>query len=72
VSPNALPRTKPRRIGKPHHKIAVNIPTPIYDKIAKRAKKAKVSFSEMAVKLLDCGLFDYEDSEQYDDHDGDG
>jgi hypothetical protein len=48
------------------HKIAVNLPEDLYRKIARRAKKAGTSFSEQAVKLLECGVFDYEDSERYD------
>jgi hypothetical protein len=52
--------------AKSHHKIAINIPEELYRKIDRRAKRAKVSFSDQAVKLLDCGEFDYEESELYD------
>jgi hypothetical protein len=42
------------------------MPTEIFENIQRRAKANGVSFSAMAVKLLECGLLDYEDSERVD------
>jgi hypothetical protein len=54
-----------------YHKIAVKMPKQIYQKIRTRAEKERVSFSVMATKMLECGLFDYEESEQYDEREQD-
>ena len=48
------------------YKIAINFPKEIYDKIKRRADKAKISVSEQAVDLVKCGLLDIEESEQHD------
>jgi len=50
-----------------HHKLAVNFPAEVYEKIKSRATHEGVSLSDMAVKLTDCGLFDYEESEAHDE-----
>jgi hypothetical protein len=55
--------TKP---GKTFKKIAVKMPASLFERIAARAIRRGVSFSEEAARLLDCGLFDYEESEQHD------
>ncbi len=47
-------------------KIAVSMPVEVFAKIAKRAKVSGTSFSEQAVDILKCGLFDLEESERYD------
>ena len=51
---------------KTHHKLAVNFPIKIYNKLVKRAIADGISLSDEAVKLIDCGLFDYEESEQHE------
>jgi hypothetical protein len=62
----AMSKAKIKAVKAKSHKIAINIPEELYRKIDRRAKRAKVSFSDQAVKLLDCGEFDYEESEMYD------
>jgi hypothetical protein len=47
-------------------KIAITMPEEIYDKIAFRADLDNMTFSKKAVELIDCGLFDYEESERHD------
>lgn len=49
-----------------HRKIAINFPEEIFLKVKQRAEDAEVSFTVMAVKLIDCGIFDYEDSERHE------
>jgi len=48
---------------KGKRKIAIEMPEELFDKIANRAKTNGLSFNAMAVQLLDCGVFDYEESE---------
>jgi hypothetical protein len=62
-------KTRPTAKGagtKTHRKIAINMPKDAFDKIAKRAKIDNVSFNQKAVELIDCGIFDYEESERYE------
>ncbi len=47
-------------------KVAIEFSEETFKKIRKRAEKEKTSFSKMAVKLIECGLFDYEDSERHE------
>jgi hypothetical protein len=47
-------------------KIAVNFPDEVYNKIDRRARTKKTSFSAMAVELVKCGLFDFEESEKHE------
>ena len=54
---------------KAFKKIAVKMPVALFEKIVLRAKRRGVSFSEEAAKLLDCGLMDYEESEQHEPED---
>lgn len=51
---------------KGKHKHAVNFPRDVYDKIKRRAKKSGRSFSDEAIDLIKCGIFDIEESESYD------
>jgi hypothetical protein len=48
---------------KGYRKVAVNFPPEIFAKVNARAAEAGVSFSSMAVRLIHCGVFDYEESE---------
>lgn len=50
-----------------YHKIAVSFPITIYQKILDRARADKVSFSDKAVELIECGLFDYEEAERHEE-----
>ena len=55
--------------NKAYKKIAVKMPVALFEKIVLRARRHGVSFSEEAARLLDCGLLDYEESEQHEpDH----
>lgn len=49
------------------YKIAVKLTSSTYEKVHTRAKREGVSFSEMAARLVECGLFDYEESEKHDE-----
>jgi hypothetical protein len=51
---------------KGQKKIAISMPEEVFDKIARRAKADGVSFNTKALELLRCGLFDYEESEEYE------
>jgi len=41
----------------------------VFDKIVARALIDQVSFSEKAVELVKCGIFDYEESERHEPYD---
>lgn len=48
------------------YKIAIGLPLDVYEKVKRRAAKAKKSFSAEAVDLIKCGLLDVEDSERHE------
>jgi hypothetical protein len=56
-----------RKMTQTHHKIAVEFPIEVYRKIKKRADDEGKSFSVMAAKMADCGLFCYEEAEEHED-----
>ena len=51
---------------KGKRKIAIEMPEALFLKICERANRDGVSFNSVAVKMLDCGVFDYEESEACD------
>ena len=47
-------------------RIALSMSQKLFDRINARALRKSCSFNAEAIRLLDCGLFDYEESESLD------
>jgi hypothetical protein len=50
-------------MSEENYKIAIKMPRPLFDRLKRRAKRKKQSFSEVAADCLACGLLDIEESE---------
>jgi hypothetical protein len=51
---------------KGYRKIAISFPPEVFRKVNSRAHAARKPFTTMAVELIKCGLYDYEESEKHE------